>query len=239
MLRLPNTLATSKKIKRENQLIYELALDPEADQKIGIKESVSFIESFLYSRGISGGQRKRVSIAESLINDPSVLFLDEPTSGLDSANALSVMQLLKALSAQGRTIIFTIHQPRSNIFKLFDKVLLLHKGHTVYLGSAVNALPYFQKFGFQCEQYTNPADYLIDILLECDGTNREQELIEAFKQDQHQQQYQQPQQGVPSQNQDKNVQSLNQPSQYQQNPHNPNPPHQCHHYLLLPRYPTS
>ena len=83
-------------------------------------------------RGISGGERKRTSIGVELLTNPSLIFLDEPTTGLDSSTALNLMMLIKKLASEGRTIISTIHQPSSDIFNSFDKLILLVEGHSIY-----------------------------------------------------------------------------------------------------------
>lgn len=116
-------------------------------------------------KGISGGERKRLCIALELLTKPQLLFLDEPTSGLDSSTALSVMMTLKHLASTGEcTVVTTIHQPSSKIFATFDNLMLMKKGDIVYQGNAVRALDYFEKLGFPCPAYTNPADHLIDII---------------------------------------------------------------------------
>ena len=94
------------------------------------------------NRGISGGQKRRVSVAVDIIHMPQVVFLDEPTSGLDSSTALSVVESLKELaSSRGCTIVMTIHQPSARLFNLIDKVLFLAQGRVTYNGpvSALNA----------------------------------------------------------------------------------------------------
>jgi ABC-type multidrug transport system ATPase subunit len=83
-------------------------------------------------KGVSGGERKRASIGVELITNPSLIFLDEPTTGLDSFTALQVMQTLKELAQGGRTIITTIHQPNSDIYAMFDRLMLLAQGKIVY-----------------------------------------------------------------------------------------------------------
>ena len=80
-------------------------------------------------RGISGGEKKRTNIGVELIKNPSLIFLDEPTSGLDTFQALNVIEGLKILANTGRTIIMSIHQPRSGIYGLFDRLILLSNGH--------------------------------------------------------------------------------------------------------------
>ncbi|XP_039217162.1 broad substrate specificity ATP-binding cassette transporter ABCG2-like isoform X4 [Crotalus tigris] len=117
-----------------------------------------------FTRGVSGGERKRTSIGLELITNPRVLFLDEPTTGLDASTANAVLLLLKRMSLQGKTIIFSIHQPRYSIFKLFDSLTLLAAGRLLYHGPADNALSYFRSLGFVCEPYNNPADFFLDII---------------------------------------------------------------------------
>ncbi|KAB0344694.1 hypothetical protein FD755_020210 [Muntiacus reevesi] len=153
-LRLPTTMKNHEKNERINMVIHELGLDKVADSKVGTQ----------FTRGVSGGERKRTSIAMELITDPSILFLDEPTTGLDSSTANAVLLLLKRMSKQGRTIIFSIHQPRYSIFKLFDSLTLLASGRLMFHGPAQEALGYFQSIGFHCEPYNNPADFFLDVI---------------------------------------------------------------------------
>merc|ERR1712048_1529186 len=116
-------------------------------------------------RGISGGQRKRVNIGLELAAQPTVLFLDEPTSGLDATSSLAVALSLKKMCQLGTTSIMVIHQPRYSLFTLFDDVLLLGKGgQTVYLGSSLDAKPYFESLGFEMPPNENPADWFMDII---------------------------------------------------------------------------
>ena len=116
-------------------------------------------------RGISGGQRRRLSIAMGLLSNPSVLLLDEPTSGLDSPNALRVVKSLNQLSQHGLSLICSIHQPRSSIFHKFDLLLILHKGTTVYFGPASAATSYFEShLHYPLPPNSNPADFFLDVL---------------------------------------------------------------------------
>ena len=112
-------------------------------------------------RGLSGGEKKRTAIGVELITDPSVIFLDEPTSGLDSHNALKIVKILDKQARAGKTIIATIHQPSSQIFKSFDRLLLLMEGYAIYQGSASESVKYFAEHGYQCPEYSNPADYFL------------------------------------------------------------------------------
>lgn len=85
---------------------------------------------------LSGGERKRTAIGVELITDPSLILLDEPTSGLDSFKAYQIVKLLKKLARNGKTVISTIHQPSSESFHLFDRLILMSDGHIVYQGEA-------------------------------------------------------------------------------------------------------
>lgn len=115
--------------------------------------------------GISGGEKKRLCIAMELITQPSLLFLDEPTSGLDSLTALNICQRLRKIGkAENQTIITTIHQPQTKLFKLFDSLILLRDGYIVYQGKSLYSLDYFKEKGFPLPPMTNPADHLIDII---------------------------------------------------------------------------
>ncbi|XP_062837959.1 broad substrate specificity ATP-binding cassette transporter ABCG2 isoform X2 [Anolis carolinensis] len=153
-LRLPLTMNTEEKKERVEMVIRELDLAKVADSKVGT----------IFSRGISGGERKRTSIGLELITHPTVLFLDEPTTGLDASTANAVLMLLKRLSHQGKTVIFSIHQPRYSIFKLFDTLTLLAAGKLIYHGPADESLEYFKNLGFVHEPYDNPADFFLDII---------------------------------------------------------------------------
>ena len=126
-------------------------------------------------RGVSGGERKRVNIACQLISNPQILFLDEPTSGLDAFQALSVTESMKVMAMRNRLVIAVIHQPRSSIFDMFDKLLLLSGGRTMYYGDAKDAASWFTSCGYPCPRLFNPSDYFLDIL---SYDNRTKELDE-------------------------------------------------------------
>lgn len=114
-------------------------------------------------KGVSGGERKRTSIGYELITNPSLLFLDEPTSGLDSHTAHSITKLLKTEARRGMTILATIHQPSSSIFYLFDRIILLAEGYTIFNGNTRDVVPYLQSLGIKFGKYTNPADILLKL----------------------------------------------------------------------------
>jgi ABC-type multidrug transport system ATPase subunit len=152
---LPVDMSSNDKAELVEAVISELGLGKTRNTIIG-NETI---------RGISGGERKRACIAIQLISNPSVLFLDEPTSGLDSFQALSVMEAMKNLSSKGRLVITVIHQPRSSIYGMFDKMLILSEGRTMYFGNASDTcVNYFADLGYVCPESFNPADFYLDLL---------------------------------------------------------------------------
>eukprot|EP00456_Euglypha_rotunda_P052470 TRINITY_DN4227_c1_g1_i13.p1 TRINITY_DN4227_c1_g1~~TRINITY_DN4227_c1_g1_i13.p1 ORF type:complete len:468 (-),score=58.01 TRINITY_DN4227_c1_g1_i13:552-1955(-) len=150
LLRLPQEMSHKAKLERVEQVIRLMHLEKCADSIIG---------SHLI-KGISGGERKRVSVAMVMITNPSILYLDEPTSGLDAFTAFSIVRTMRNVARSGRTVACTIHQPSSEIMGLFDDLLLLSEGKVIYHGPAKKMVPYFGTLGYQCPRYTNPADYL-------------------------------------------------------------------------------
>ncbi|ORX58024.1 hypothetical protein DM01DRAFT_351938 [Hesseltinella vesiculosa] len=156
MLRLPRTMPLKVKQRRVQDIMQELGIDSIADHRIGIPGQ---------ERGISGGEKRRVSLAKAMVTNPQLLFLDEPTSGLDAYNANIVIRCLKRLARHGRSIIVTIHQPRSNIFKMFDTLLLLAHGQPVYFGPVNSVSSYFKDIGYPLPADYNVADYLIDLTM--------------------------------------------------------------------------
>ena len=116
------------------------------------------------SRGISGGEKKRASIATEILTNPSVIFLDEPTTGLDSKSALDVAAMIKMFANNGRTVITTIHQPSSEILMKFDKILCICKGEIVYHGPPEHIPMHFANLGYPPSENTNPGDHLMTIL---------------------------------------------------------------------------
>lgn len=157
LLRLPRAMSFSAKVARVIEVLNELRILHIKDRVIGSD----------FNRGISGGEKRRVSIACELVTSPSILFLDEPTSGLDAYNAKNVTDCLVKLAKDfNRTIVFTIHQPRSNIVSLFDSLVLLSEGDLIYSGEMIKCNDFFGRNGYQCPIGYNIADYLIDITVD-------------------------------------------------------------------------
>ncbi|XP_021754799.1 ABC transporter G family member 9-like [Chenopodium quinoa] len=153
LLRLPNTFTKEQKIGVAEDVILQMGLTRCKNSIIGGP----------FMRGISGGERKRVSIGQEMLIDPSLLFLDEPTSGLDSTTAQRIVSTLWDLAQGGRTVVMTIHQPSSRLFYMFHKVLLLSEGNSLYYGSGSDVMDYFQSVGYVPKVPMNPADFLLDL----------------------------------------------------------------------------
>lgn len=179
-LRLPSFMSAEEKFHRAEEVLLKLGLKDCADNLVGSD----------LVKGISGGEKRRVSIAIQVLTDPRVLLLDEPTSGLDAFTANSIMDLLQGLAQEGRTLILTIHQARSDLFKHFGNVLLLARGGSpVYAGLASQMLGYFARHGYECPQHTNPADFALDMITidlqqderEVESRERVQKLIDEWE----------------------------------------------------------
>eukprot|EP01059_Diplonema_ambulator_P012293 TRINITY_DN2254_c0_g1_i5.p1 TRINITY_DN2254_c0_g1~~TRINITY_DN2254_c0_g1_i5.p1 ORF type:complete len:656 (+),score=251.85 TRINITY_DN2254_c0_g1_i5:500-2467(+) len=155
-LQLPVETTDAQRAQRVEDILAELGLQSVADSMIG--------STAVGGRGISGGERKRVAIGLVLIPDPDILLLDEPTTGLDSFTAESVIDTLHELAVAGRTVICTIHQPSSQVFKRFTQLLLLALGRVAYCGAADQSVKYFSSIGYECPTYTNPPDFFMKLL---------------------------------------------------------------------------
>lgn len=156
-LRLPENIPAHVKAERVRTVLQQLGLEHVADTRIGSGET----------RGVSGGEMRRVSIGVELISAPDVLILDEPTSGLDSVSAARIVTLLKAITEDETcptTVIASIHQPSSALYNAFSQVLLLSRGKQLYFGPGGDApADYFARFGLPCPAHYNVADHLLEI----------------------------------------------------------------------------
>ncbi|KAG5237665.1 ABC transporter family member [Salix suchowensis] len=158
--RLPRSLSKSKKRLRVQALIEQLGLKNAAKTVIGDEGH----------RGVSGGERRRVSIGIDIIHDPIVLFLDEPTSGLDSTSAFMVVKVLQRIAQSGSIVIMSVHQPSYRILGLLDRLIFLSRGQTVYSGSPMNLPVYFSDFGHPMPTNENRTEFALDLIRELEGS---------------------------------------------------------------------
>jgi ABC-type multidrug transport system ATPase subunit len=166
-----NNLAENKIIEVVNKTLIDLDLYEVRDLKVGNP----------LKKIISGGQRKRVNIALELLREPRILFVDEPTSGLSSVDSEIVMNLLKDQTYKGKLVIINIHQPGSDIYKMFDKIMIIDKGgYQVFYGNPTEAIIYFKTI-------TNHANPNEDQCIKCGNVNTDQilQIIEAKVIDEH------------------------------------------------------
>eukprot|EP01125_Pyxidicula_operculata_P014266 TRINITY_DN4750_c0_g1_i2.p2 TRINITY_DN4750_c0_g1~~TRINITY_DN4750_c0_g1_i2.p2 ORF type:complete len:311 (-),score=56.49 TRINITY_DN4750_c0_g1_i2:3068-4000(-) len=160
-LKLPDRTEDEKK-QLVDDLILELGLKKVRDDLVGYVGAEATNSGL--KRGISGGERKRLAIAQQLLTDPPLLFLDEPTTGLDSFAAESVIRTLCNQARKGRTLVFTIHQPSPEVVAMFDNLLLLAHGNTIYFGPQDKAVKYFGTIGYKCPPDEDPADFYLDLI---------------------------------------------------------------------------
>ena len=144
------------------------------------EEEMNTLIGSVDDRGLSGGQRKRVSIGLELLTSPRVLLCDEPTSGLDAKLAFDVVRLLQELSARGHTVLATIHQPSWRIMSLFSSLLMLDRGAVAYQDSVDAAMGYFDSLGFPPLPYENPADHWM-VLLQDQEQSRGVDFLQAWE----------------------------------------------------------
>uniref|UniRef100_A0A1I8GFM7 ABC transporter domain-containing protein n=1 Tax=Macrostomum lignano TaxID=282301 RepID=A0A1I8GFM7_9PLAT len=152
-VRLGSEVGPAEKMRRIGRVVEALELEKCIDTRIG-----DFLD-----KGLSGGEKRRASIACELLHDPRVLLLDEPTSGLDASLAHSIVRLLHDwATSNNRIVITSIHQPSSHIYHVFDDVLLLVDGHVCYRGQRKDMANYFDCIGVPFPKDWNPADYLME-----------------------------------------------------------------------------
>ncbi|VEN52172.1 unnamed protein product [Callosobruchus maculatus] len=170
MVRMDRHISYQDRMRRVEEVLIELSLKKCENTQIGYPSRDS--------SGISGGEKKRLSFAAEVLTNPSAMFCDEPTSGLDSFMALNVVQVLKGMANSGKTVICTIHQPSSELYAMFDKVLFLAEGRLAYLGTPEEADIFFAELEAPCPKNFNPADYYIQLLAVLPG--REESCKQAI-----------------------------------------------------------
>ncbi|KAL1505777.1 hypothetical protein ABEB36_005261 [Hypothenemus hampei] len=148
-LKLSNTLSRQEKNEQVKAIL--VSVDLWTQRKVKTQE-------------LSGGQKKRLSIALELLTNPQIMFFDEPTSGLDSVSSMQCIQILKKLASSNRTIICTIHQPSATILDLFDHLYVVADGSCMYQGSVKALLPYLEDIHLVCPTFHNPSDFLLEVL---------------------------------------------------------------------------
>lgn len=151
-LQLPSAMSAAAKRERAEETLREMGLEGAADTRIG----------GWAHKGISGGQRRRVSICMEILTRPALLFLDEPTSGLDSAASYHVVSRIARLARhEGMTVVAAVHQPSTEVFGLFHGLCLLAYGRTVFFGAAAETTQFFALSGFPCPSLMNPSDHFL------------------------------------------------------------------------------
>ncbi|KAG0582574.1 hypothetical protein KC19_3G070400 [Ceratodon purpureus] len=154
--RLPPSQSKATKVARVNNLLDQLGLVRVANTIIGDEGH----------RGVSGGERRRVSIGIDIIHDPLILFLDEPTSGLDSTSAYLVVRTLQKIAQTGSLVILSIHQPSYRIMGLFDHLIILAFGEKVYGGRPLDLNLFFEEFGRPVPKHENSTEHALDLIQE-------------------------------------------------------------------------
>ncbi|CAI9783220.1 unnamed protein product [Fraxinus pennsylvanica] len=158
--RLPRTISKSRKKARVQALIDQLGLRTTAKTVIGDEGH----------RGVSGGERRRVSIGTDIIHDPIMLFLDEPTSGLDSTSAYMVVKVLQRIAQSGSIVIMSIHQPSYRILSLLDRLIILSRAQMVFSGSPTTLPRFFAEYGHPIPANEDRTEFSLDYIRELEGT---------------------------------------------------------------------
>ncbi|CAB3402122.1 unnamed protein product [Caenorhabditis bovis] len=168
----------SERLERVETVIAHLNLEKCRDSKIGVPGKV---------KGISGGEARRLTFACEMLSNPSLLFADEPTSGLDSFMAEKVIKLLLNITREGRTVVCTIHQPASQLYFMFDKVMYLALGKCAFIGTPKDSLDFFAMCGYPVPPGFNPPEWIMEKLAiepgnEIQSENRISKIVELFNQ---------------------------------------------------------
>ena len=170
-LRLPRSLSRAQRQRRVQRTLHQLGLAKLGDALIGDQ----------FRRGLSGGEKRRLSLAAELLARPRLLFMDEPTTGLDSTNAAQVVDILAGLAAGGVTCVLSIHQPRPDMFRLLSRLLLLSaEGAMVYSGPSALAAAHFASLGHAAPAGVNVADFVLDTVSRAPPSEVAR-LVDAFR----------------------------------------------------------
>ncbi|CAP36889.1 Protein CBR-WHT-6 [Caenorhabditis briggsae] len=168
--------------ERVTDVMHQLKLWKCRDSRIGVIGE---------KKGISGGEARRLTFACEMLSNPSLLFADEPTTGLDSFMAESVIQILRGIAKTGRTIICTIHQPSSQIYQMFHRVIYLANGRTAFQGTPQESIAFFEQCGHRVPDEYNPSEWIIYKLAVQPGQEKEsneriQEIVDHYEESDHQ-----------------------------------------------------
>ncbi|EZF33721.1 hypothetical protein H101_02726 [Trichophyton interdigitale H6] len=171
-LSLSSSIPKKDRIQRIKYLLNSFGIQNQAKTLIGTP----------IRKGISGGQKRRVSVAAQLITCPKIIFLDEPTSGLDSTASYEVMSFVKALARKNNLIVIaSIHQPSTSMFESFDKLLILSAGKTCYFGPGKDMKAYLDKKGHPMSVQINPAEFVLDLVSTDFATDTEEAEAQLAK----------------------------------------------------------
>ncbi|CAI5446410.1 unnamed protein product [Caenorhabditis angaria] len=159
-LRFSAELRSPVKLDKEerDEIVEELMV------MMGLKKCEDTMVGSILQKSLSRGERKRLAFACEILTDPPILFCDEPTSGLDSFMSHQVMKALRKLCSEGKTVICTIHQPSTAVFKMADSLILLSLGHIAYQGTAKNIDDFFEKCGYPTPKFVNSPDHFMRVL---------------------------------------------------------------------------
>eukprot|EP01063_Lacrimia_lanifica_P013979 TRINITY_DN2059_c0_g1_i2.p1 TRINITY_DN2059_c0_g1~~TRINITY_DN2059_c0_g1_i2.p1 ORF type:complete len:665 (+),score=234.96 TRINITY_DN2059_c0_g1_i2:110-1996(+) len=170
-LTVRQTLRYAGKLKMSSAQAQATDLDAKVDQMmeiLGLTSCADTIVGTVFQTGISGGQKRRVSIGVEIMSDPALIFLDEPTSGLDANSAYQIIDAVNDLSKAGHTIVMTVHQPSSQVFTMMSemghKMMILESGRLVYFGKVKDSTGFFGEAGFAVPALSNPFDHYLDVV---------------------------------------------------------------------------
>ncbi|CAG9863566.1 unnamed protein product [Phyllotreta striolata] len=154
-LKLDRRISSNEKQRLINDILSQLGLLNSIDTRIGGGD---------IEKSLSGGEKKRLAFATELLTDPQVLFCDEPTTGLDSYSARKLVGMMSEMATARKTILCTIHQPSSDVFSMFNQLILIADGRTAFVGPTYAALEFFEQLGYLCPSSYSPADFYIKTL---------------------------------------------------------------------------